>query len=79
MDVALIPSAPSPFLGCALATVDERAVVNGERDSPGRYSIGPNCSWPSRCQAQDRTLSAWVTVRRDFLGRPEEGRNQSHR
>ena len=30
MDVALIPSASSPFVECALVTVDERVVVDGE-------------------------------------------------
>ena len=33
MDVALIPSASSPFVVCVLVTVDERAVVDEE--SPG--------------------------------------------
>ena len=30
MDVALIPSASSPFVVCVLVTVDERAVVDEE-------------------------------------------------
>ena len=37
MDVALIPSASSPFVECALVTVDERVVVDGE--PPEQYSI----------------------------------------
>ena len=38
MDVALIPSASSPFLECALVTVDERVVVDGE-PPPAQCSI----------------------------------------
>ena len=43
MDVALIPSASSPFVECALVTVDERVVVDGE---PPRTMLhrGPSCS-----------------------------------